>query len=79
MVRCIGETDVWSPVAQHRDIARLCPQAWLEIIPGAGHFAPVEQAGTVARLLADWARSVIPADAGIDRIPDTPLFDLPRA
>jgi hypothetical protein len=33
------------------DIARLCPQARLEIIEDAGHFAPVEQPEPVARLL----------------------------
>lgn len=79
MLLITGAQDVWSPVAQHQDIARLCPQARLEIVADAGHFAPVEQPILVANLLADWARDVAAADAGIDRIPDTPLFDRPRA
>jgi pimeloyl-ACP methyl ester carboxylesterase len=56
MLLMTGRQDVWSPIAQHEEIARLCPQARLEIIEDAGHFAPVEQAGTVAALLAGWAR-----------------------
>lgn len=79
MLLITGAQDVWSPVAQHQDIARLCPQARLEIVADAGHFAPVEQPSEVAHLLAAWAREVAAADAGIDRIPDTPLFDRPRA
>lgn len=79
MLLITGAEDAWSPVAQHQDIARLCPQARLEIVPDAGHFAPVEQPGLVARLLADWAKPVVAADAGLDRIPETPLFDRPRA
>lgn len=79
MLLITGAQDVWSPVAQHQDIARLCPQARLEIVADAGHFAPVEQPGVVANLLAAWVRDVAAADAGIDRIPDTPLFDRPRA
>lgn len=74
-----GRQDVWSPIAQHQDIARLCPQARLEIIENAGHFAPVEQSEIVAKLVADWAGQVARADATLDRIPDTPLFDRPRA
>lgn len=79
MLLITGAEDAWSPVAQHQDIALLCPQARLEIIPEAGHFAPVEQPARVARLLADWAKPVVAADAALDRIPDTPLFDRPRA
>lgn len=74
-----GRQDIWSPIAQHQDIARLCPQARLEIIEDAGHFAPVEQSETVAKLVADWAGQVVRTDATLDRIPDTPLFDRPRA
>lgn len=79
MLLLVGRQDIWSPISQHKDIARLCPQARLEIIEDAGHFAPVEQPSVVAGLLADWARVVAQADAGLDRIPDTPLFDRPRA
>lgn len=79
MLLITGAEDTWSPVAQHEDIACLCPQARLEIIPDAGHFAPVEQPAMVAGLLADWAKPVAAADAELDRIPDTPLFDRTRA
>lgn len=48
--------DAWSPVRQHQDIARLCPQARLTVIEDAGHFAPVEQPDAVARALAAWVQ-----------------------
>jgi protocatechuate 4,5-dioxygenase alpha subunit len=79
MLLITGRQDVWSPIAQHQDIARLCPQARLEIVEDAGHFAPVEQPEIVAKLVADWAGQVAATDATLDRIPDTPLFDRPRA
>ena len=79
MLLVVGRQDVWSPISQHEDIARLCPQARLEIVEDAGHFAPVEQPTKVAALLAAWAQEVAMSDAGRDRIPDTPLFDRPRS
>ena len=79
MLLVVGRQDIWSPIAQHQDIARICPQARLEIIENAGHFAPVEQPDIVAQVLANWAQGVADRDAGQDRIPDTPLFDRPRA
>lgn len=57
-----GRQDIWSPIAQHEEIAQLCPQARLEIIEQAGHFAPVEQGPTVARLLADWIDEITAQD-----------------
>lgn len=39
----VGEHDLWSPVRQHEDMARLLPNARLEVIAEAGHFAPVER------------------------------------
>lgn len=78
MLLVVGRHDVWSPIAQHQEIARLCPQARLEIVENAGHFAPVEQPDHVARLLADWAQAVGQSDQTRDRIPDTPLFDRAR-
>ncbi len=51
----VGRQDAWSPVSQHEDIARLCPQARLTIIEDAGHFAPIERPEAVAEALAEWA------------------------
>ena len=51
-----GRQDIWSPIAQHEEIAALCPQARLEIIEEAGHFAPVEQPAQVAALISAWVR-----------------------
>ena len=79
MLLITGRQDIWSPIAQHQEIARLCPQARLETVENAGHFAPVEQSVIVANLVADWAGQVARDDATLDRIPDTPLFDRPRA
>lgn len=56
----VGRQDQWSPVAQHEAIAQLCPQARLEIVEDAGHFAPVEQPAIVVGLLAGWVRSLNP-------------------
>lgn len=78
MLLMTGRQDTWSPITQHEDIRALCPQARLEIIENAGHFAPVEQPDSVARLLAEWARGVVRDDIALDRIPDTPLYDRPR-
>ena len=50
----VGEQDQWSPIAQHEDMLRLLPNARLEVIADAGHFAPVEQPEKVARLLAEF-------------------------
>jgi pimeloyl-ACP methyl ester carboxylesterase len=50
-----GRQDQWSPIAQHEEIAALCPQAELHIIENAGHFAPVEQPHDTARTIAHWA------------------------
>lgn len=47
----VGRQDQWSPVAQHEDMLALLPDARLEIVEDAGHFAPVEQPGAVADLL----------------------------
>ncbi len=50
----VGEQDQWSPVSQHRDMLQLLPDAQLEVIQQAGHFAPIEQPEKVARLTADF-------------------------
>jgi pimeloyl-ACP methyl ester carboxylesterase len=50
----VGKQDQWSPVSQHEDMLRLLPNACMEIIEDAGHFAPVEQPGQVVRVLSDF-------------------------
>lgn len=47
----VGREDQWSPVSQHEDMLKLLPDARLEIIENAGHFAPVEQPREVARIM----------------------------
>lgn len=47
----VGREDQWSPVSQHEDMLRLLPNARLEIVEDAGHFAPLERPEAVARLL----------------------------
>lgn len=47
----VGRQDQWSPVKQHEDLCALLPDARLEIIEDAGHFAPVEQPDAVAAVL----------------------------
>ncbi len=48
----VGRHDAWSPVAQHEEMLALLPDARLEVVEDAGHFAPVEQPEAVADLLA---------------------------
>ncbi|MFA7413315.1 MAG: alpha/beta fold hydrolase [Rhizobium sp.] len=68
--------DGWSPIAQHREIAEVVPDAELAVIQNAGHFAPVERAEDVASAICDWLHrrfgGAIPEKKAI---PDTPLFD----
>jgi pimeloyl-ACP methyl ester carboxylesterase len=46
--------DRWSPPAQHEEMAALAPDATLEVIERAGHFAPLEQPQATARAIAGW-------------------------
>jgi pimeloyl-ACP methyl ester carboxylesterase len=50
----VGIEDQWSPVSQHEDMLSLLPNARLEVIENAGHFAPVEQGAVVANLIAEF-------------------------
>lgn len=52
----VGRQDQWSPLAQHEDMLRLLPDARLEIIEEAGHFAPVERPEAVAALLVPFLK-----------------------
>jgi pimeloyl-ACP methyl ester carboxylesterase len=51
-----GDNDRWSPVEQHRDITAAIPKARMEIIEGAGHFAPVECPKAVADVLVPFLK-----------------------
>lgn len=53
-----GRQDLWSPVAQHEAILKLCPQAKLVIVDDAGHFAPVEQPEKVAETIYQFTTSL---------------------
>ena len=47
----VGLHDRWSPVSQHEDMLRLLPNATLEVVDNAGHFAPLEQPDVVTEHL----------------------------
>ncbi len=49
-----GEQDAITPVADHREMAALVPQAKLVIVPGSGHMTPLEQPGLVTNALCEW-------------------------
>ncbi len=52
----VGEDDQWSPVAQHQTMLDLMPNARLEVIAQAGHFAPVERPDAVADILVPFLK-----------------------
>jgi pimeloyl-ACP methyl ester carboxylesterase len=53
LVLC-GREDIWSPVAQHEEIARLIPGAKLIVIEKCGHMSPVERPEAVTAALREW-------------------------
>jgi pimeloyl-ACP methyl ester carboxylesterase len=53
LVLC-GREDLWSPVAQHEEIARLIPGAKLVVIEKCGHMSPVEQPEAITAALREW-------------------------
>lgn len=85
----VGRQDQWSPVSQHEVMLNLLPNARLEIVKNAGHFAPVERPNTVARIISEFlnsssgkvqvSTSAIASRASGDTIPVTPLFDRRRS
>jgi pimeloyl-ACP methyl ester carboxylesterase len=50
LVLC-GRQDIWSPVAQHEEIAAAIPNAKLVIVEDCGHMSPVEQPEAVTKAL----------------------------
>jgi len=50
----VGRQDQWSPVSQHENMQKVLVNSTLRIVEGAGHFAPLERPGEVARITADF-------------------------
>jgi pimeloyl-ACP methyl ester carboxylesterase len=53
LVAC-GDTDLLTPMAHSREIARALPQARLEVIPKSGHLMTWEQPDCLNTLLLQW-------------------------
>ena len=53
LVLC-GANDQITPVAVHREIAALVPQATLQILPACGHLAPLERPDDVSGAMRRW-------------------------
>jgi len=49
--------DLWSPIAQHAEIAAAMPDAEITIIEDAGHFAPLERPDEVTAAIAAWLKN----------------------
>ncbi len=58
-----GTNDVLTPPAEAKRIAKLIPGARLEMLPGTGHMAMLEESEAVDRLIAEFAREVQGTDA----------------
>ena len=52
----VGRQDQWSPVEQHEEIMAVLPNARMEIVENAGHFAPVEQPDVVGPMVASFLK-----------------------
>lgn len=50
----VGRDDLWSPVAQHEEMAVIVPGARLVVFEGSGHMSTVENAPAVTAALRDW-------------------------
>ena len=62
----VGTADILTPPAQARLIARLIPDARLEVFPGGGHMLMLERTDELDRLIVDFAREVGARPAGTD-------------
>jgi pimeloyl-ACP methyl ester carboxylesterase len=54
----VGTSDLLTPPAQARLIARLIPDAQLEVFPGGGHMLMLERSDELDRLIVDFAHDV---------------------
>lgn len=59
LVMC-GEADQLTPPEKSREIAGLCANARLVLVPGAGHMLTMEQPEVVNAALRDWLAGLIP-------------------
>jgi pimeloyl-ACP methyl ester carboxylesterase len=50
----VGESDNWSPVAQHQAMAALIPRSELRVVKDAGHMCMMERPEAVTGLLKEW-------------------------
>ncbi len=50
----VGRHDLWSPVAQHEEMAAIIPGAELVVFENSGHMSTVENAPAVTAALRDW-------------------------
>ena len=50
----VGRDDLWSPLAQHEEMAAVIPGARLVIFEDSGHMTTVENAPAVTAALRDW-------------------------
>ena len=59
----VGTSDMLTPPAQARMIAKLIPGARMEVFPGGGHMLMLERYDELNRLIIDFAREVTTAPA----------------
>jgi pimeloyl-ACP methyl ester carboxylesterase len=57
----VGTADLLTPPAHARQLARLLPNARLEVFPGGGHMLMLERADELDRLIIDFAHEVVPS------------------
>ena len=56
LLQC-GAQDSWSPPAQHENMRALAPHAVLDVVPDAGHMAPMERTRAVAQGWQRWLQT----------------------
>ncbi len=52
-VAMVGAEDLWSPVDQHEEMARIIPRGQLRVVAGAGHMLPAEAPEAFNAILAE--------------------------
>jgi len=52
----IGEKEEFYPLESNQEMADVMPNARLEVIPGATHFAPIEKPEPINKLIIDFLK-----------------------